>query len=86
MYSEAMDIAGTSHILLSNRSAAHAKAGNWQEALDDAEACISVNEKFDKGKGHNPFFCSSVQRYDQQLLQTARLRPQNWCSNGYEKT
>jgi hypothetical protein len=50
MYSEAMDIAGTSHILLSNRSAAYAKAGMWKEALDDAESCISLNEKFDKGK------------------------------------
>ena len=27
-----------------------------------------------------------VQPYDQQRLKTARLRPQNWCPHGYEKT
>ena len=50
MYSEAINVAGTSHVLLSNRSAAYAKAGMWKEALEDADSCISLNEKFDKGK------------------------------------
>jgi hypothetical protein len=35
--------------LLSNRSAAYAKAGKWKEALEDADSCLSLNEKFDKG-------------------------------------
>jgi hypothetical protein len=35
---------------LSNRSAAYAKAKLWKEALEDADSCVSLNEKFDKGK------------------------------------
>jgi hypothetical protein len=49
-YTEAINVAGTSHLLLSNRSAAYAKAGKWKEALEDADSCLSLNEKFDKGK------------------------------------
>jgi hypothetical protein len=50
-YTEAISVAGSSHLLLSNRSAAYAKAAMWKEALEDAEACLSLNEKFDKGNG-----------------------------------
>jgi len=48
-YTEAIALDGQNHVLYSNRSAAFAKAGKFQEALEDAEKTIQLNPTWPKG-------------------------------------
>lgn len=48
-YTEAITLDGKNHVLYSNRSAAYAKAGKYQEALEDAETTIKLNPSWPKG-------------------------------------
>ncbi|XP_052838044.1 stress-induced-phosphoprotein 1 [Drosophila gunungcola] len=48
-YTEAISLDGQNHVLYSNRSAAFAKAGMFQEALEDAEKTIELNPTWPKG-------------------------------------
>ncbi|KAH8266668.1 hypothetical protein KR018_008726, partial [Drosophila ironensis] len=48
-YTEAIALDGQNHVLYSNRSAAYAKAGKFQEALEDAEKTIQLNPTWPKG-------------------------------------
>ncbi|XP_016985697.1 stress-induced-phosphoprotein 1 [Drosophila rhopaloa] len=48
-YTEAISLDGQNHVLYSNRSAAFAKAGKFQEALEDAERTIILNPTWPKG-------------------------------------
>ncbi|KAH8369013.1 hypothetical protein KR200_002754 [Drosophila serrata] len=48
-YTEAIALDGKNHVLYSNRSAAHAKAGNFESALEDAEKTIELNPTWAKG-------------------------------------
>ncbi|XP_017075435.1 stress-induced-phosphoprotein 1 [Drosophila eugracilis] len=48
-YTEAISLDGQNHVLYSNRSAAFAKAGKFQEALEDAEKTIELNPTWPKG-------------------------------------
>ncbi|KAH8328325.1 hypothetical protein KR067_008031, partial [Drosophila pandora] len=48
-YTEAITLDGQNHVLYSNRSAAYAKAGKFQEALEDAETTIKLNPSWPKG-------------------------------------
>ena len=47
-FTEAIQIDEKNHILYSNRSAAYAGKGLYQEALKDAEKCIELNPQFIK--------------------------------------
>lgn len=89
-YTEAMNVSGSSHLLLSNRSAAYAKAKLWKEALEDADSCLSLNEKFDKGKVASWFPCcrecaASTNPDCSFSVPAFRLRTQSWCSYGHGK-
>jgi tetratricopeptide (TPR) repeat protein len=50
-YSKAIELEPESHVLFSNRSAAHASLQHWQEALGDADKCISLKPDWAKGYG-----------------------------------
>ena len=41
----------TNHVLFSNRSAAHAGLGKYEDALADAERCVRMSPKWGKGYG-----------------------------------
>ena len=48
-YTEAIALDAKNHVLYSNRSAAYAKAGKFQDALVDAEKTIELNPTWPKG-------------------------------------
>lgn len=48
-YTEAIALDPKNHVLYSNRSAAHAKAGNYASALEDANQTVSINPSWSKG-------------------------------------
>ncbi|KAL5487901.1 STI1 [Sanghuangporus weigelae] len=49
LFSKAIQLDPSNHVLYSNRSAAHAGKRDWQAALEDSEACIKANPSWSKG-------------------------------------
>ena len=47
-YSDAINLDPSNHVLYSNRSAAHCKAGNYSQALEDAEKTVSLKSDWAK--------------------------------------
>jgi stress-induced-phosphoprotein 1 len=62
-YTEAIEIDPKNHILYSNRSAAYAKTGKFQESLDDAEKTISVKSDWPKGYSRKGAALELLERY-----------------------
>lgn len=62
-YTEAIKLDPKNHVLFSNRSAAHAKAGNYEEALKDAEETIKLNPTWPKGYSRKGSALSYMQKY-----------------------
>lgn len=48
-YTQAIYLDPKNHVLYSNRSAAHAKAANYEAALEDANTTVSLNPTWSKG-------------------------------------
>jgi stress-induced-phosphoprotein 1 len=50
-YTEAIGHDGTDKVFYSNRSAAYASMGKWEEALADGQKCVELEPSFAKGYG-----------------------------------
>lgn len=64
-YSEAIKLDDKNHVLYSNRSAAYAKAGNYELALNDAEKTVSINPTWVKGYSRVGSALAGLQRYQE---------------------
>ncbi|CAF1422154.1 unnamed protein product [Rotaria magnacalcarata] len=67
LYSQAIALDDKNHVLYSNRSAAYAKSNKYEEALQDAEKCISVKPDFVKGYSRKGAALSFLKRFDEAI-------------------
>ncbi|KAL5105909.1 Stress-induced-phosphoprotein 1 [Taenia crassiceps] len=65
-YTSAIELDSKNHVLYSNRSAAYAKVGQYEDALKDAEECIKLNSSW--AKGYSP---------EEAYLKASKLDPSN---------
>ncbi|KAI9984681.1 hypothetical protein PInf_006045 [Phytophthora infestans] len=66
-YTEAIEIDPTNHVYFSNRSAAYAGWGKFQEAVDDAAECIRINPQFVKAYHRHGVALKGLKKYDEAL-------------------
>ncbi|CAK1600586.1 unnamed protein product [Parnassius mnemosyne] len=66
-YTEAINLDPKNHVLYSNRSAAHAKAGNYEAALDDANTTVSLNSTWSKGYSRKGSALAYLGRYEEAI-------------------
>jgi len=66
-YTEAINFDSTNHVLYSNRSAAHATAGRYEEALKDAEKTVELKPDWGKGYSRKGAALSYLKRYTDAL-------------------
>jgi len=66
-YTSAINLNGSNHVYYSNRSAAYLSKGDGQNALEDANSCISLNPKFAKGYGRKGAALHSLKRYNDSI-------------------
>ncbi|CAF1360246.1 unnamed protein product [Adineta steineri] len=67
LYTQAIALDEKNHVLYSNRSAAYAKGTKYEEALKDAEKCISLKPDFVKGYSRKGAALSFLKRYDEAI-------------------
>ena len=69
LYSQALELADaeTSKTLLSNRSAAHAAAGNFKAALDDATRCEELAPAWPKSLFRRGIALRGLKRFDMAI-------------------
>ncbi|KAM3963650.1 stress-induced phosphoprotein 1 [Aphomia sociella] len=66
-YTEAIALDPANHVLYSNRSAAHAKAGNYAAALEDANKTVSLNSTWSKGYSRKGSALAYLGRLDEAI-------------------
>lgn len=62
-YSDAIELDPKNHVLFSNRSAAYAKAGKYESALQDANQTIALNPSWSKGYSRKGSALAGLQKY-----------------------
>ncbi|KAG8956655.1 Hsp90 cochaperone [Tulasnella sp. 424] len=67
LFSQAIDLDKTNHVLYSNRSAAKAGLKDWAGALQDAEECVKINPKWAKGYARKGAALHGSRRYDDAI-------------------
>lgn len=63
LYSQALEVDSANHVLYSNRSAAHAAMGNFDQALEDANECVKLNPAWIKGHTRKAAAETGLKRY-----------------------
>ncbi|XP_015929226.1 stress-induced-phosphoprotein 1 [Parasteatoda tepidariorum] len=66
-YTDAIKADPTNHVLYSNRSAAYCKAGNYKEALEDAEHTVQMKDDWAKGYSRKGAALAYLKRYEDAL-------------------
>ncbi|XP_001603429.1 stress-induced-phosphoprotein 1 [Nasonia vitripennis] len=67
IYTQAIEIDSKNHVLYSNRSAAYAKAGKYDLALQDAEKTVSLKPDWSKGYSRKGSALAYLGRYDDSI-------------------
>jgi stress-induced-phosphoprotein 1 len=67
LFSQAISIDPTNHVLYSNRSAARAGKKQWAVALEDAEECVKINPGWSKGYARKGAALHGLRRYDDAI-------------------
>ncbi|KAH8105503.1 chaperone [Cristinia sonorae] len=67
LFTQALAIDSSNHVLYSNRSAAKAGKRNWAGALEDAEECIKINPAWSKGYARKGAALHGQRRYDEAV-------------------
>ncbi|KAF8211560.1 activator of Hsp70 and Hsp90 chaperone [Mycena galopus ATCC 62051] len=68
LFTQAIALDPTNHVLFSNRSAAHSGKKQWEDALTDAEQCIVVNPSWSKGFARKGAALHGARRYDDAIV------------------
>lgn len=66
-YTQAIELDSKNHVLYSNRSAAYAKAGKYDLALQDAEKTVSIKPDWSKGYSRKGSALAYLGRYDDSI-------------------
>ncbi|KAJ7762806.1 activator of Hsp70 and Hsp90 chaperone [Mycena maculata] len=67
LFTQAIAVDSSNHVLYSNRSAAHAGKKQWAEALTDAEQCVVVNPSWSKGYARKGAALHGARRYEEAV-------------------
>ncbi|KAJ3917708.1 activator of Hsp70 and Hsp90 chaperone [Lentinula edodes] len=67
LFSQAIAIDGSNHVLYSNRSAAYSGKKEWAAALKDAEKCIELNPTWSKGYARKGAALHGSKSYDEAI-------------------
>ncbi|CAF3765160.1 unnamed protein product [Rotaria sp. Silwood1] len=67
LYTQAIALDDKNHVLYSNRSAAYAKSNKYEDALKDAEKCVTLKPDFIKGYSRKGAALSFLKRYDEAI-------------------
>lgn len=67
LFTAAIAIDPSNHVLFSNRSAAKAGKKEWATALEDAEQCIKLNQSWSKGYARKGAALHGARRYDEAV-------------------
>ncbi|KAG1756111.1 chaperone [Suillus lakei] len=67
LFTAAIALDPSNHVLFSNRSAAKAGKKQWATALEDAEQCIKLNQSWSKGYARKGAALHGAKRYDEAV-------------------
>lgn len=67
LFTAAIALDPSNHVLFSNRSAAKAGKKSWSAALEDAEQCVTINPTWGKGYIRKGAALHGVRRYDEAI-------------------
>jgi stress-induced-phosphoprotein 1 len=63
-FTRAIELDANDHVFFSNRSAAYAAMGDYEAALRDAEACVSLAPQWAKGYSRQGLALFNLKKYE----------------------